>query len=168
VRNIKRTAMASPFTIVFPAAQRAIACASMRTIRLFKPVEKLLDVDRGTREASRTRTLPVITRRRFNPEKKAWLPILYTHRGDRTTRLYSRTQQRAIRLRTTHDWVIIYQDGQFRAATLHVGYLPSRSSRRAADRPRRRWPRSISPSTSRLVIQGQARARVRLCVLESR
>lgn len=73
-------------------------------------VEELLDIDREYREASRDGRLPMIAPRRFNPEHRAWLPILHTHRGDRHyTALYSNTA-RAHRLGKTHDWVIIYRD----------------------------------------------------------
>ena len=76
------------------------------------PVEELLDVDREYREAAQAGTLPTIAPRRFNLEKKAWLPILHTQRGDRHyTALFSNTA-RAHRLATTHDWVILYQDGE--------------------------------------------------------
>lgn len=75
-------------------------------------VEELLDVDREYREAAQAGALPTIAPRRFNPEKKAWLPILHTQRGDRHyTALFSNTA-RAHRLGTTHDWVILYQDGE--------------------------------------------------------
>ena len=74
------------------------------------PVEELLDVDQEYREAAQARTLPTIAPRRFNPNKKAWLPILHTQRGDRHyTALFSNTA-RAHQLGMTHDWVILYQD----------------------------------------------------------
>jgi DNA polymerase (family X) len=75
------------------------------------PVEELLDVDREYREGVRAGTLPTIAPRRFNPERKAWLPILHTERDDRHyTAMFSNTA-RAHRLGTTLDWVILYQDG---------------------------------------------------------
>jgi len=77
------------------------------------PVEvELLDVDREYREAVQAGTLPAIAPRRFNPEKKTWLPILHTQRGDRHyTALFSNTA-RAHQSDTTHDWVILYQEGE--------------------------------------------------------
>ena len=95
------------------------------------PVEELLDVDREYRESAQAGTLPTIAPRRFNPEKKAWLPILHTQRGDRHyTAMFSNTA-RAHRLGTTHDWVILYQDGESGAhqctvITSHHGPLEGR------------------------------------------
>lgn len=75
------------------------------------PVSELLDVDREYREKAAAGTLRRITPRRFNPERKAWLPILHTHRGDRNyTALFSNTAQ-AHRLGKTDDWVVLYYDG---------------------------------------------------------
>jgi DNA polymerase (family 10) len=95
------------------------------------PVEELLDIDQEYREAAQAGTLPTIAPRRFNPEKEAWLPILHTQRGDRHyTALFSNTA-RAHRLGTTHDWVILYQDGESGAhqctvITSHQGPLEGR------------------------------------------
>ena len=92
------------------------------------PVEELLDVDQEYREGAGTGTLLTIAPRRFNPEKRAWLPILHTQRGDRHyTAMFSNTA-RAHRLGTTHDWVILYQDGesgahQYTVITSHHGQL---------------------------------------------
>ena len=46
------------------------------------PVDVLLDVDREYLDKACTTTLPTIAPRRFNPERKAWLPVLHTTRGD--------------------------------------------------------------------------------------
>jgi putative hydrolase len=71
-------------------------------------VEVLLDVDREYRETAAAHRLPVIAPRRFNPEGKAWLPVLHTSRdGWHFTALYSNTA-RAHELGRTHDWVVIY------------------------------------------------------------
>lgn len=72
------------------------------------PVEWLLDIDRAYREAAQADTLPKIAPRRFNPEHKAWLPVMHRQRGDwRFTALYSNTA-RAHDLDRVHDWVVIY------------------------------------------------------------
>jgi len=76
------------------------------------PVEELLDVDREYRDAAEAGRLPLIAPRRFNPEHRAWLPVLHTSRGSRHyTALFSNTAL-ANRLRRTHDWVVLYCDGK--------------------------------------------------------
>jgi DNA polymerase (family 10) len=75
------------------------------------PVSELLDVDREYREKAAAGRLHRIAPRRFNPKREAWLPILHTRRGDRHyTALYSNTAQ-AHKLGHTHDWVVLYYDG---------------------------------------------------------
>jgi len=72
------------------------------------PVELLLDVDLEYREKSRTGSLPTIAPKRFNPDGKAWLPILHTSHGAwHFTVLYSNTAL-AHELYKTHEWVVIY------------------------------------------------------------
>ena len=76
------------------------------------PVAELLDVDREYREAASAGRLPLITPRRLNPEKRAWLPVLHTtRRGRHYTALFSNTA-RAHRLARTRDWVVIYAEGE--------------------------------------------------------
>ena len=71
-------------------------------------VGELLDVDAEYRGEASKGKLTKIAPRRFNPEGKAWLPILHTERGDwHFTALYSNTA-RAHELGHTHDWVVIY------------------------------------------------------------
>jgi hypothetical protein len=68
----------------------------------------LLDIDREYREKAAAGTLRTIAPRRFNPEGKAWLPVLHTRRGPwHFTVLYSNTA-RAHELGRTHDWVVVY------------------------------------------------------------
>ncbi|HEY5642635.1 MAG TPA: helix-hairpin-helix domain-containing protein [Woeseiaceae bacterium] len=75
----------------------------------------VLDVDREYRERAAADRLPKIAPRRFNPEGRAWLPILHTDRdGWHFTALYSNTA-RAHDLGRTGDWVVIYfYDGDHR------------------------------------------------------
>ena len=74
------------------------------------PVAELLDVDREYRERAAAQTLHRITPRRFNPQSKAWLPILHTERAGRHyTALFSNSF-RAHELGKTADWVVIYAD----------------------------------------------------------
>jgi hypothetical protein len=71
-------------------------------------VDLLLDVDREYRLAADAGRLPLIAPRRFNPDKKAWLPVLHSERnGWHFTVLYSNTA-RAHELGKTHDWVVLY------------------------------------------------------------
>jgi hypothetical protein len=71
-------------------------------------VALLLDVDRQYRDDAAAGRLPVVAPRRFNPEGKAWLPILHTSRdGWHFTVLFSNTA-RAHELKRTHDWVVVY------------------------------------------------------------
>jgi DNA polymerase (family X) len=78
-------------------------------------VEQLLDVDREYRAKSAARELPRIAPRRFNPGRKAWLPVLHTQRGAwHFTALNSNTAL-AHRLGRMRDWVVIYYyDGDHR------------------------------------------------------
>jgi hypothetical protein len=76
------------------------------------PVSELLEVDREYRMRAAAGTLRRIAPRRFNPERRAWLPILHTRRGSRYyTALFSNTA-RAHELGKTHDWVVLYADGR--------------------------------------------------------
>jgi hypothetical protein len=83
-------------------------------------VSELLDVDREYREKAKAGRLRKITPRRFNPEGKAWLPVLHTRRGIcEYTALYSNTA-RAHELNKTDDWVVIYCDDGDRELTYTV------------------------------------------------
>lgn len=76
------------------------------------PVDELLDVDREYRDKADRGKLPLIAPRRFNPTGEKWLPVLHTTRGERHyTALYSNTA-RAHELKRTHDWLVLYFDGQ--------------------------------------------------------
>jgi hypothetical protein len=78
-------------------------------------VATLLEVDREYREKAAAGKLPLIAPRRFNPRRKAWLPVLHARRGERHfTALFSNTA-RAHQLGRTRDWVVIYfYDGDHR------------------------------------------------------
>jgi hypothetical protein len=95
------------------------------------PVAELLDIDRQYRELAERDRLMRIAPRRFNPEGKAWLPILHTERdGRRYTALYSNTS-RAHEAGALRDWVVIYRDdkklgGTWTVITSRVGRLKGR------------------------------------------
>ena len=74
-------------------------------------VSEILDVDREYRTQAEAGALRTIAPRRFNPDHKAWLPVLHTHRGKRHyTALFSNTA-RAHAMGRTRDWVVLYYDG---------------------------------------------------------
>jgi NAD-dependent DNA ligase len=93
------------------------------------PVELILRVDNEYRQKASAGKLPRITPKRFNPENKAWLPILHTtHDHWHFTALYSNTG-RAHQLGRTTDWVVIYfyddhhREGQHTVVTETHGSL---------------------------------------------
>jgi hypothetical protein len=92
-------------------------------------IELLLKVDNEYRNKADAGKLPLIAPKRFNPENRAWLPILHTNHGDwHFTALYSNSE-RAHKLNTVFDWVIIYfyddhhQEGQHTLVTETHGTL---------------------------------------------
>jgi len=71
-------------------------------------VATLLEVDREYRTKAVAGSLPTIAPKRFNPDGRAWLPILHTERDDwQFTVLFSNTA-RAHELKKIGDWVVIY------------------------------------------------------------
>ena len=79
------------------------------------PADLLLDVDREYREKAKSGELRLIAPKRFNPEGKAWLPILHTERGPwHFTVLFSNTA-RAHDLKKTDDWVVIFYSAEHHA-----------------------------------------------------
>lgn len=78
------------------------------------PVALLLDVDAEYRRKAAAGELDTIAPKRFNPQGKAWLPILHTERGVWSfTVLFSNTA-RAHEGGKTDDWVVVYfqREGQ--------------------------------------------------------
>jgi hypothetical protein len=74
------------------------------------PIAALLDVDAEYRRRAAAGELRTIAPRRFNPEHRAWLPVLHTEREGRSfTALFSNTA-RAHQLGATRDWVILYHE----------------------------------------------------------
>ncbi|MBV9188932.1 MAG: hypothetical protein JOZ85_00495 [Betaproteobacteria bacterium] len=92
-------------------------------------VALLLDIDREYREKGRAGLLARIAPRRFNPEGKAWLPVLNARHDDwHFTALFSNTE-RAHELHRTYDWVVIFysdpdgDEGQATVVTERRGAL---------------------------------------------
>jgi putative hydrolase len=93
------------------------------------PIAVLLDVDEEYRHKAKADKLPTIAPRRFNPEGRAWLPVLHAHREHwHFSVLYSNTAL-AHKLERTHDWVVMYyyddhhQEGQHTVVTETHGPL---------------------------------------------
>ncbi len=71
-------------------------------------VKLMLQVDELYRRKARTAELPMIAPKRFNPEAKAWLPVMHVSKqGWHFTALFSNSA-RAHQLSRTQDWVVIY------------------------------------------------------------
>jgi len=108
-------------------------------------IEVVLDVDREYRNKAETGELAMIAPKRFNPDNKAWLPVLHTNRGPwHFTVLYSNTA-RAHELQRTRDWVVVYfyddshQEGQHTVVTETRGPLVGRRVVRGRDAECRRY-----------------------------
>ncbi len=78
-------------------------------------VKTMLDVDHQYRDEVAADRLPKIAPTRFNPQDRAWLPIMHADRcGWHFTALFSNTA-RAHELKRTNDWVVLYYyDGDHR------------------------------------------------------
>jgi len=119
------------------------------------PVAELLDVDREYRRKAAAGSLRRIAPRRLNPTGEAWLPVLHTQRGERHyTALYSNTP-RAHRLRRTHDWVVLYYDGdhgehQCTVVTEYRGKLKGRRTVRGREADCLEYYRRAEASTPAL------------------
>jgi putative hydrolase len=97
--SMLRALLGSRLTRVRPAVRHAVREPDVAT---------LLDVDREYRTKAAEDSLPKIAPKRFNPEGKAWLPILHTERNHwQFTALFSNTA-RAHELGRSNDWVVIY------------------------------------------------------------
>jgi hypothetical protein len=74
------------------------------------PVAKILGIDAEYRRKADAGTLKRIAPRLFNPEQKAWLPILSTTvAGWKFTVMFSNTAS-AHKLGMTGDWVVVYYE----------------------------------------------------------
>ncbi len=92
-------------------------------------VELLLKIDKDYQTKSASGKLPTIAPKRFNPDNKAWLPVLHSTQSHwHFTALYSNSAL-AHELNRTHDWVVIYfyddhhQEGQHTVVTETRGPL---------------------------------------------
>lgn len=106
--------------------------ASHRNVSAGPSVEQLLDIDREYRDKAARGELSTIAPRRFNPDRRSWLPVLHTLRNTwHFTAMFSNTA-RAHELDKTHDWVIVYfyddehEEGQYTVVTETSGPLKGR------------------------------------------
>jgi hypothetical protein len=89
---------------------RALAAAPGEAEPERPRVATLLAVDEEYRRRAAAGELRTIAPKRFNPERRAWLPVMHRERdGWSFTALFSNTA-RAHELGTTHDWVILYYE----------------------------------------------------------
>ena len=101
-------------------------------------------MDAEYRRRAESDDLKKIAPRRFNPEGKAWLPILHTEHGDWSfTALFSNTAK-AHELDKTHDWVVIYYDregteDQCTVITMHGGPLDGKRVVRGREEETRQY-----------------------------
>jgi hypothetical protein len=73
-------------------------------------VDLLLEIDEEYRRKAERDQLRKIAPKRFNPQGKAWLPVMHAKRqGWSFTALFSNTAL-AHRSGKTHDWVVIYYE----------------------------------------------------------
>ncbi len=98
-----RAALASMLSRLRPRDQ-----GPLRPLSSQPAAAALLDVDREYREKAEANSLSLIAPKRFNPEGKAWLPVLHARRGNwHFTALYSNTAT-AHKLKRMRDWVVLY------------------------------------------------------------
>jgi Helix-hairpin-helix domain len=142
-RALRRARPAPPPPV--PGAAPADAGADAASADDAPAIEALLDIDRAYRAGAEAGTLPTIAPRRFNPEGKAWLPVLHAKRGDwHYTALYSNTA-RAHELGRVHDWVVIYAEDrdhherQYTVVTPLGGPLAGRRVVRGREAECRAW-----------------------------
>lgn len=116
------------------------------------PVDVLLDVDAEYRRRAGDDDLPTIAPKRFNPEGKAWLPILTTRRGEWSfTAMFSNTA-RAHEAGKTDDWVVIYferaggEEQQRTVITETRGTLAGKRVVRGREAETRRYYEAAGPS----------------------
>jgi predicted flap endonuclease-1-like 5' DNA nuclease len=114
------------------------------TVHPEPPVGVLLEIDEEYRRLAERDRLVRVAPRRFNPEHRAWLPILHTERaGERFTAMFSNTV-RAHELDATHDWVVIFRErpahsGTWTVITSRLGKLKGRRLVRGRETDCAKW-----------------------------
>jgi DNA polymerase (family 10) len=140
-----RTVQVALAGILSRAAQRRVQRPEEAAGSEERPdVGTLLAVDAEYRRRAQAGELRKIAPKRFNPEGKAWLPVLHTEKdGWSCTALYSNTK-RAHDLGKTQEWVVIYYDrerfeGQGTVVTESGGPLAGRRVVRGREAECRRY-----------------------------
>jgi hypothetical protein len=116
-------------------------------------VATLLAVDADYRERSARGALRPIAPRRFNPERKAWLPILHTERdGWHFTALFSNTA-RAHELGRTRDWVVLFyeRDGDSGQCTVVTEFRGPLAGRRVVRGREAECAKTVAPDQSAVI-----------------
>jgi putative hydrolase len=115
-------------------------------------VTLVLSVDEEYRRKAAGGELTRIAPKRFNPEHRAWLPVLHAHReGWHFSVLFSNTA-RAHELGRTDDWVVVYfydddhQEGQCTVVTETRGALAGRRVVRGREQACRRHYAHTEPA----------------------
>jgi hypothetical protein len=94
-------------------AQRLGRLPRTPVARATPPRDLLLDIDREYHRKAAAGALPRIVPRRFNPEHKAWLPILHVRRGGWDVTAIFSNSALAHRLDRVGDWVLLfYNNGE--------------------------------------------------------
>lgn len=124
-------------------------------------VSVILDVDREYLREAQAGKLETIAPKRFNPDGRAWLPILHTQRNEwHFTVLYSNTA-RAHELGRTQDWVVLYfydsdhQERQCTVVTETRGPLSGRRVIRGREAECRAYYDSIMASSASPQLAGR-------------
>lgn len=111
------------------------------------PLALCLDVDAAYRRRAAADELKRIAPKRFNPQRKRWLPVMHTERGDwEFTALFSNTA-RAHQRDATDDWVVLYfqrdgREGQCTVVTESRGELAGKRVVRGRERESREHHRA--------------------------
>ncbi|MCF8081093.1 MAG: hypothetical protein K9K88_17590 [Desulfobacterales bacterium] len=126
---------------------RSARRSSEKRSEMRPPVELLLEADKTYRRKAEKNELRKIAPKRFNPENRAWLPIMETEKdGWHFTVLYSNTK-RAHDLDKVKDWVVIYYrknsvENQCTVVTSNKGDLAGKRVVRGRESECRRSQRS--------------------------
>jgi hypothetical protein len=92
-------------------------------------VQLLLELDRVYRRKAAAKELSFVAPKRFNPDARAWLPIMHTTRAPWHFNLMYSNSGFAHKLKRTSDWVVVYfyddghQEGQHTVVTETRGDL---------------------------------------------